>query len=76
MNGRAATVDKSMFKKFAAASGLPHASTNILRKVGTPSLMTDPKMRALESETLGHTDRVRAEYYDQGSQERKVSEHE
>ena len=73
VNGRPATVDKSMYKKFAQASGLPFASANTLRKEATTNLMSDPDMRKMESETLGHTERVRAEFYDQGSQERKVS---
>ena len=66
-------MDKSMYKKFASTSGLPHASANTLRKGATSSLMTDPKMRTLEPETLGHTAVVGAEFYDQGSQQRKVS---
>ena len=76
VNGRAATVDKSMYKKFASTSGLPHASANTLRKGATSALMTDPKMRTLESETLGHTVKVAAEFYDQGAQQRKVSAYE
>ena len=64
-SGDAAVVNRSMFKTFAKATGLPNATANVLRKSATTNLRKDSKMSQKEPTIMDHSQRTADHYYDQ-----------
>lgn len=70
--GAPADVEKAMFARFSAATGLHNVVSNTIRKSATTNYLNDPVEKHNEASTMDHGAKTATEHYDQGGTGQKV----